>query len=171
MSYIDNLPKAPGTGATSSKNQGLDLNEQLDMFDKDLTKQSFEEKNVTPEEIEDIPLHKNANMHANIPVELMDTRGFDTAIQAARRARLLASSYTKYAEKNELPPIELLQSDDALALAVQETLVKRAREFYDTSRSILEATLSDDGGADELLDSEPVSTIDALFEINESASH
>lgn len=154
MSIIDELPVAPSTNDTKS--------ETFKDFDKDLS-----ERVLPHAVVKDEQLHPKAS-NENIPVELMDTRGFETAVNAATRARTLAAIYTKYAERNELPPLEILQSDDLLSEAIQKTLIQRAKAFYDTSRNILKTTLSD-GDANELLESEDVTTIDALYEINESA--
>lgn len=158
MSIIDDLPVAPSINDDAFRD-----------FDSDLRKnnnpKSFKPSYENTVEEEPIPLKSH---NENIPVELMDTRGFETAVNAATRARTLAAIYTKYAERNELPPVEILQSDDLLAEAIQKTLVERAKAFYDTSRAILQTTLKD-GDANELLESEDVTTIDALYEINESA--
>lgn len=158
MSIIDDLPVAPSMNDDAFKD-----------FDSDLLQtsksQSFKESPKSTSKEESIPVTSH---NENIPVELMDTRGFETAVNAATRARTLAAIYTKYAERNELPPVEILQSDDLLSEAIQKTLVERAKAFYDTSRAILQTTLKD-GDANELLESEDVTTIDALYEINESA--
>lgn len=158
MSIIDDLPVAPSINDDAFRD-----------FDSDLRKnnnpKSFKPSYENTVEEEPVPLKSH---NENIPVELMDTRGFETAVSAATRARTLAAIYTKYAERNELPPVEILQSDDLLAEAIQKTLVERAKAFYDTSRAILQTTLKD-GDANELLESEDVTTIDALYEINESA--
>lgn len=158
MSIIDDLPVAPSINNDAFK----DFDSNLHHSSKP---QSFNESPIRPLK-EDSDALKSHN--ENIPVELMDTRGFETAVNAATRARTLAAIYTKYAERNELPPVEILQSDDLLSEAIQETLIERAKAFYNTSRAILETTLKD-GDANELLESEDVTTIEALYEINESA--
>lgn len=163
MSIIDKLPKAPLTSDTNDT--GVNKKDIDHIFNDRSTRpieddMTFDESTPAAESL----THNSQN--GNIPVELMDTRGFQTSINAATRARNLAAIYTKYAEKNELPPIELLQSDDELAEAIQKTLILRAKDFFDTSRKILQSTL-DDGDANDFLESEQVSTIDALYDIHE----
>ncbi len=158
MSIIDDLPVAPSLTDDAFKDFDSDL---LQSSKPQSSKES--PQSTSKEEFDAVKPHNE-----NIPIELMDTRGFETAVNAATRARTLAAIYTKYAERNELPPIEILQSDDLLSDAIQKTLVERAKAFYDTSRTILQTTLKD-GDANELLESEEVTTIDALYEINESA--
>lgn len=158
MSIIDDLPVAPSLTDDAFKDFDSDL---LQSSKPQSSKES--PQSTSKEEFDVVKPHNE-----NIPIELMDTRGFETAVNAATRARTLAAIYTKYAERNELPPIEILQSDDLLSEAIQETLIERAKAFYNTSRAILETTLKD-GDANELLESEDVTTIEALYEINESA--
>lgn len=158
MSIIDDLPVAPSISDDALKDFDSGLLQSNTLKDFKASHES-----TAKEEPVAVTSHNE-----NIPVELMDTRGFETAVNAATRARTLAAIYTKYAERNELPPIEILQSDDLLSDAIQKTLVERAKAFYDTSRTILQTTLKD-GDANELLESEDVTTIDALYEINESA--
>lgn len=172
MSIMDKLPKAPST--PNFANAPVDDFDNFDDLDLDL---DSPEEPVTPEPVaqpqaQATPVRKaNPRTHANnedIPVELMDTKGFQTAVEAATRARSLAATYTKLAERNEFPPMDVLQSDDELAAAIQETLIKRAKSFFNTSRNILQATL-ENGDASDLLESNEVTTIDALYEINKSA--
>lgn len=162
---LKKLPKAPGTGSTPSPlNTSVD-----DLFDQDYSFNDLPDINdvETPAETPS----QQSGSRTDIPYELLDTKEFESLVHAASRARALAAIYVEYAERNELPPIELLQSDDALSDAIQKTLVERAKEFFATSQSILEATLSNDENVDkdELLASDKVTTIEALYEINEGA--
>lgn len=155
---LSKLPKAPGTNSTPSP-LGDDLYAFNDLPDfNDIE---------TPDETASL----QSGSRRDIPYELLDTKEFESLVHAASRARSLAAIYVEYAERNELPPIELLQSDDALSDAIQKTLIERAKEFFATSQSILEATLSTDENTDkdELLTSDKVTTIEALYEINEGA--
>ena len=160
---LSKLPKAPGTNSTPSP---LDD----DLFDHD--QYTFDDlPDINDIETPAETPSQQSGARRDIPYELLDTKEFESLVHAASRARSLAAIYVEYAERNELPPLELLQSDDALSDAIQKTLVERAKEFFATSQSILEATLSNDENTDkdELLTSDKVTTIDALFEINEGA--
>ena len=157
---IDDLPKAPSSGLNfkTPSDDASELSSKLDSLKHKSNLDDFEEAPVE---------NPRATPKQDVPVALMDTHGFETSVNAAKRARSLAAIYTKYAEKGELPPLELLQSDDALFDAIQKTLITRAKSFYDTSREILQSTLTD-GDASVLLESNEVTTIDALYEIHES---
>lgn len=164
---LKKLPKAPGTDSTPSPLDTLDTSVD-DLFDQNY---SFDDlSNIDDVETPAETPSQQSGSRTDIPYELLDTKEFESLVHAASRARSLAAIYVEYAERNELPPVELLQSDDALSDAIQKTLVERAKEFFATSQSILEATLSNDESVDkdELLTSDNVTTIDALFEINES---
>lgn len=169
MSSKDNiladLPKAPSSIDPIGSTSGF---ENEDLFKNDDFGIEFDEP-VTP-------IHQNQDIRFNnvpdqvlpetsqAPVELIATQEFDNALESASKARRLAAIYTKWADRHEMPSLEILQSDDVLSRVIEDTLIKQAQSFIQASRDILEQTAKDDNATD-LLQSERVTTINALYDI------
>lgn len=164
---LDNLPKAPGT-----ENDPVPT---FDFEDNEITRDEPVAKSLSSipsaasrDTSQATPTVKRSNT-SEIPLELIDTEGFKTAIQSASKARTMAAIYTKYAENNEIPPVELLSTDDVLAQAVQDALIQQARAFYDVSREILDTTAKE-GDANNIINDERVTNVGALFEIHQASN-
>lgn len=164
---LDNLPKAPGTENDPVPTFDFDDDDEI-VTDEPVakTQPSIPEAptRATPKTA---PVAKHPNT-SDIPLELIDTEGFKTAIQSASKARTMAAIYTKYAENNEIPPVKLLSTDDVLAQAIQDALIQQARTFYDVSREILDTTAKE-GDAHNIIDDERITNVGALFEIHQSS--
>lgn len=160
-----NLPKAPSSiNANLSDNDMTDeINDALNMDDID---DNIDITEDDEEVVDETPTQYTSSKSND--VVLADISDFEKSVNAAKRARALAATYVNFAKNHELPHATLLQNDDALLKAIEETLIKRANDFHEMSRTILKETLNEDPEkTKELLNSKDVLTIDALYELNQ----